>query len=79
MISLRFYGAVKKHYHRIDMNCDTPAQGLRLLMAQNHAFKKSMLHGKFRFRIDGVILIRLKSWLSWIRNILMERLFRYAN
>lgn len=54
MISLRFYGAVKKHYHRIDMNCDTPAQGLRLLMAQNHAFKKSMLHGKFRLRVDGV-------------------------
>nr|WP_223854605.1 MULTISPECIES: tail assembly protein [Salmonella] len=35
------------------MNVDTPAQGLRLLLAQNHEFKKAFLNTRLRIRIAG--------------------------
>lgn len=53
MITLKFYGPIKKHYHRLDFDVAKPVQALRLLMAQNHAFKRELLNNKFQFRIDG--------------------------
>ena len=35
------------------MNVDTPAQGLNLLIAQNHEFKKAFLSTPLRLRIAG--------------------------
>ena len=51
MLKFRFAGSLRRHYRQITMNVDTPAQGLRLLMAQDQAFKRAMLTTPLRIRV----------------------------
>ncbi|EEN6665011.1 tail assembly protein [Salmonella enterica subsp. enterica serovar Senftenberg] len=53
MLIFKFAGSLRRFYRQIPLNVDTPAQGLRLLLAQNHEFKKAFLNTKLRIRIAG--------------------------
>ncbi|NDJ59466.1 tail assembly protein [Enterobacteriaceae bacterium 4M9] len=53
MLIFKFSGHLRRFYRQISLNVDTPAQGLRLLIAQNHEFKKAFLGSKIRMRIAG--------------------------
>ncbi len=53
MLIFKFAGSLRRFYRQIPLNVDTPAQGLRLLLAQNHEFKKAFLNTKLRLRIAG--------------------------
>ncbi|EJN1928981.1 tail assembly protein [Salmonella enterica] len=53
MLIFKFAGNLRRFYRQISLNVDTPAQGLRLLLAQNHEFKKAFLNTKLRLRIAG--------------------------
>lgn len=53
MLIFKFAGHLRRFYRQIPLNVDTPAQGLRLLLAQNHEFKKAFLNTKLRLRIAG--------------------------
>ncbi|EGW7030835.1 tail assembly protein, partial [Salmonella enterica subsp. enterica serovar Montevideo] len=53
MLIFKFAGNLRRFYRQIPLNVDTPAQGLRLLLAQNHEFKKAFLNTKLRLRIAG--------------------------
>lgn len=53
MLIFKFAGSLRRFYRQISLNVDTPAQGLRLLLAQDHKFKKAFLNTRFRMRIAG--------------------------
>ena len=53
MLKFRFTGNLRRYYSKVCLNVDTPAQGLGLLVAQNHEFKKAFLSTPLRLRIAG--------------------------
>lgn len=53
MLIFKFAGHLRRHFRKVELNVDTPAQGLRLLLAQNHEFKKAFLSARVKLRIDG--------------------------
>lgn len=53
MLTFGFAGNLRRHFRQITMNVDTPAQGLRLLLAQCPAFKRDFYNTRIRMRIDG--------------------------
>ena len=53
MLIFKFAGHLRRHFRKVELNVDTPAQGLRLLIAQNHEFKKAFLNSRVKLRIDG--------------------------
>lgn len=53
MLKFRFTGNLRRYYGKVCLNVDTPAQGLGLLVAQNHEFKKVFLSTPLRLRIAG--------------------------
>ncbi|MEY6764116.1 tail assembly protein [Kluyvera ascorbata] len=53
MLIFKFAGHLRRHFRKVELNVDTPAQGLRLLIAQNHAFKKAFLNSRVKLRIGG--------------------------
>lgn len=53
MLIFKFAGHLRRHFRKVELNVDTPAQGLRLLIAQNHEFKKAFLNSWVKLRIDG--------------------------
>ncbi|RPE03007.1 tail assembly protein [Candidatus Pantoea deserta] len=53
MLIFRFAGNLRRHFRQIALNVDTPAQGLRLLLAQSPAFKRDFYRTKIRVRIAG--------------------------
>lgn len=53
MLIFKFAGSLRRFYRQIPLNVGTPAQGLRLLLAQNHEFKKAFLNTRLRIRIAG--------------------------
>lgn len=53
MLKFRFTGNLRRYYGKVCLNVDTPAQGLRLLTAQNQEFKKAFLNTPSRLRIAG--------------------------
>lgn len=53
MLIFKFAGNLRRFYRQISLNVDTPAQGLRLLLAQDFEFKKAFLNTKLRLRIAG--------------------------
>ncbi|HFF8547288.1 TPA: tail assembly protein [Kluyvera cryocrescens] len=53
MLIFKFAGHLRRHFRKVELNVDTPAQGLRLLLAQNHEFKKAFLNSHVKLRIDG--------------------------
>lgn len=53
MLKFRFTGNLRRYYGKVCLNVDTPAQGLGLLVAQNHEFKRAFLSTPLRLRIAG--------------------------
>jgi predicted phage tail protein len=53
MLIFGFSGNLRRHFRQISLNVDTPAQGLRLLLAQCPAFKRDFYKTRLRMRIDG--------------------------
>ncbi|WP_313666426.1 tail assembly protein [Atlantibacter hermannii] len=53
MLIFRFAGHFRRHFRQVTLNVDTPAQGLRLLLAQCPEFKKDFLRSRVRVRIAG--------------------------
>lgn len=53
MLIFKFAGHLRRFHRQISLNVETPAQGLRLLLAQNHEFKKAFLSTKIRLRVAG--------------------------
>lgn len=53
MLIFRFAGNLRRHFRQITLNVDTPAQGLRLLLAQCPDFKRDFYQTRLRMRIDG--------------------------
>ena len=53
MLKFRFTGNLRRYYGKVCLNVDTPAQGLGLLVAQNHEFKKAFLSTPLHLRIAG--------------------------
>lgn len=53
MLIFKFAGHLRRHFRKVELNVDTPAQGLRLLLAQNQDFKKAFLSSNMRLRIAG--------------------------
>ena len=53
MLTFGFAGNFRRHFRQITMNVDTPAQGLRLLLAQCPAFKRDFYNTRIRMRING--------------------------
>lgn len=53
MLTFSFAGSLRRHFRQISLNVDTPAQGLRLLLAQCPAFKRDFYQTRLRMRIDG--------------------------
>ncbi|ENQ0912815.1 tail assembly protein [Escherichia coli] len=53
MLKFRFTGHLRGFYRTVCMNVDTPAQGLKLLTAQNQEFKRAFLSTPLRLRIAG--------------------------
>ncbi|MDU2940689.1 MAG: tail assembly protein [Enterobacteriaceae bacterium] len=63
MLIFRFAGHLRRHFRKVILNVDTPAQGLRLLLAQCPALKKDLLNTRIRMRIAGEDLT--ESSASW--------------
>ncbi|EOC1186472.1 tail assembly protein [Cronobacter sakazakii] len=53
MLIFKFAGHLRRHFRQVEMNVETPAQGLRLLLAQSHEFKKDFLKTRIRIRMAG--------------------------
>lgn len=53
MLIFRFAGHLRRHFRQIPMNVETPAQGLRLLLAQCPEFKKDFMKTRIRMRVAG--------------------------
>ncbi|EJQ0793555.1 tail assembly protein [Cronobacter sakazakii] len=53
MLIFKFAGHLRRYFRQVEMNVDTPAQGLRLLLAQSPEFKKDFLKTRIRIRMAG--------------------------
>lgn len=53
MLIFKFAGHLRRHFRQVEMNVETPAQGLRLLLAQSPEFKKDFLKTRIRIRMAG--------------------------
>lgn len=53
MLIFRFAGHLRRHFREIPMNVETPAHGLRLLLAQCPEFKKDFMKTRIRMRVAG--------------------------
>jgi len=53
VLIFKFAGHLRRYFSKVELNVNTPAQGLRLLLAQNHEFKKAFLNSRVRLRIAG--------------------------
>lgn len=53
MLIFKFSGHLRRHFRQVELHVDTPAQGLRLLIAQSQEFKKAFLTSKINLRIGG--------------------------
>lgn len=53
MLIFGFSGNLRRHFRQVTLNVETPAQGLRLLLAQCPAFKRDFYQTRLRMRIDG--------------------------
>ena len=53
MLTFRFAGHLRRHFRKIELNVDTPSQGLRLLLSQCPEFKRDFYSMKIRMRVDG--------------------------
>ncbi|MEW7947509.1 tail assembly protein, partial [Enterobacter hormaechei subsp. xiangfangensis] len=53
MLIFKFAGHLRRHFRKVELSVDTPAQGIRLLLAQNHEFKKAFLNARVRMRVAG--------------------------
>ncbi|EOV9625958.1 tail assembly protein [Cronobacter sakazakii] len=53
MLIFKFAGHLRRHFRQVEMNVETPAQGLRLLLAQSPQFKKDFLKTRIRIRMAG--------------------------
>ncbi|MFP1879799.1 tail assembly protein [Lonsdalea quercina] len=53
MLKFRFAGNLRRHFRQIELNVDTAAQGLRLLLAQCPEFKRDFYKTKLRIRMAG--------------------------
>lgn len=53
MLKFRFAGNLRRHFRQIELNVETPAQGLRLLLAQRPDFKRDFYRTKLRIRMAG--------------------------
>lgn len=53
MLIFKFAGNLRRHFRQIALSVDTPAQGLRLLLAQSPAFKRDFMSTRVRMRIAG--------------------------
>ncbi|MDF2776774.1 MAG: lambda tail assembly [Enterobacteriaceae bacterium] len=53
MLRFKFIGHLRRYFSEIELVVDTPAQGLRLLLAQDRAFKKAFLASPVQIRVDG--------------------------
>ncbi|MES4613517.1 tail assembly protein [Ewingella sp. CoE-038-23] len=63
MLIFKFAGHLRRHIRSIEMNVATPAQGLRLLLAQNHELKKDFMSSKIRMRVAGEDV--LEESINW--------------
>ncbi|HAH9233572.1 TPA: tail assembly protein [Escherichia coli] len=53
MIELNFHGKLTNHFgKRIELNTETPRAALNVLMSQNQAFKRDLMNGKYRIKLD---------------------------
>lgn len=53
MLIFKFAGNLRRHFRQIALSVDTPAQGLRLLLAQSPGFKRDFMSTRVRMRIAG--------------------------
>jgi len=53
MLIFRFAGHFRRHFRQVTLNVSTPAQGLRLLVAQSPGLKKDLIASRFRLRLAG--------------------------
>lgn len=53
MVIFKFSGHLRGFYSEVSLNVSTASQGLRLLLAQNHAFKKAFLSSNLKIIIKG--------------------------
>jgi len=53
VLKFRFAGNLRRHFRQIELNVETPAQGLRLLLAQCPDFKRDFYKTKLRIRMAG--------------------------
>lgn len=53
MLIFRFAGHLRRHFRKVVLNVDTPAQGVRLLLAQSPALKKDFLSSRILLRVAG--------------------------
>jgi predicted phage tail protein len=53
MLIFRFAGHLRRHFRQIPLNVSTPAQGLRLLIAQCPELKKDLMKTRVRLRLAG--------------------------
>ena len=53
MVIFKFSGHLRRFYSEVSLNVSTASQGLRLLLAQNHAFKKAFLSSNLKIIIKG--------------------------
>ncbi|WP_084997610.1 tail assembly protein [Cronobacter sakazakii] len=53
MLIFKFAGHLRRYFRQVEMNVETPAQGLRLLLAQSPEFKKDFLKTRIRIRMAG--------------------------
>ncbi|AKJ41810.1 tail assembly protein [Pragia fontium] len=53
MLIFKFSGHLRRHFRQVTLNVNTPAQGLRLLLAQCPEFKKDFLKSRLRMRVAG--------------------------
>lgn len=53
MLIFRFAGHLRRHFRKVVLNVDTPAHGIRLLLAQCPALKKDFLSSRIRLRVAG--------------------------
>lgn len=53
MVIFKFSGHLRRFYSEVSLNVRTASQGLRLLLAQNHEFKKAFLNSSLKTIIKG--------------------------
>lgn len=53
MLRFKFSGHLRRYFSEIELAVDTPAQGLRLLLAQDRTFKKAFLATPVQIRVNG--------------------------